>query len=115
MGFVVRISTAAVAFLIVASIPHKSLAAEGTPVDQFGIPCLSMLSVGSVVLGNGAIRYNYEIKNTCDRAFSLGVDTNAGWQGLVDVAPGGIATWFCTDGAISNRDCNGGANSFEVK
>lgn len=85
------------------------------PVDQYGMPCLSMAPTGTDVLSNGASKYNYEIKNSCDRGFSLGIITNAGWTGLVDVGPGGRSTWFCTDGVASNKDCNGGAGAFEVR
>lgn len=108
------LSSAAVTIVLMAFAPVRSFAAEGTPVDQLGIPCLSMNSSGNDLFSDGSIKYNYEIKNTCDRGFSLAIIANAGWRGLVDVGPGGIATWFCTDGAKVNKDCNGGANSFEV-
>lgn len=60
----------------------------------------------------GATRYNFKIRNSCNKSYTIKFKTNAGWVGLNSVAPGGESSWFCTDGAKSNKDCKGGISGY---
>ncbi len=104
-----------VAFIAMLPFPLPSNAASSKAVDEYGSACVSMIKNGTERGYHGTLKYNYSFQNICNRGFTIAVRTIAGWEGLTSIGPNGTANWFCTDGAKSNRDCNGGAYTFEVR